>query len=136
MGHVIVDFTDQVAHAAERPPPNRLLRDKSEPALHLIEPARVGGRVVNVEAAMACEPSLDRGMFVGGVVVDPRPLARDYGAIMMLLGQGFRMDELIYALQQSPDRKTRHYDDLNRLYQDRIGKDAGGRRRSGGWRRL
>src|SRR6266851_9095624 len=83
MGHVTVDFVDQVAYAAERIPPDRLLGDQSEPALHLIEPTRVGGRVVDVEAATAREPSLDPGMFLSGVVVGDQ-MHREFGGNLVL----------------------------------------------------
>ena len=43
--------------------------DEREPALHLIEPTRVGGGVMEVEARMAGEPGLDPRMFVSGVVI-------------------------------------------------------------------
>ena len=45
------------------------MADEREPAFHLIEPARIGGREMEVEARMAGEPGLDPRMFVSGVVI-------------------------------------------------------------------
>ena len=41
MAHVVVDVAHQLAHTAERPAPNSPLGDEREPALDLVEPARV-----------------------------------------------------------------------------------------------
>jgi hypothetical protein len=64
-GDVGIDFLHQLADAAERPAPNCLLGDEAEPALHLIEPTGVSGRVVDVVARPACQPGLNLGMLVG-----------------------------------------------------------------------
>ena len=69
MSHEAVDVADKLAHAAEATAADRLLGDQSQPAFHLIKPASVSGRGVNVEARMARKPGLDPGLFVGGVVV-------------------------------------------------------------------
>ena len=69
MSDVLVDLLHQLAHAGERPAPNRLLGDKPEPALNLVEPTGVGRRVMDEEARMAREPGFYPWMFVGGVVV-------------------------------------------------------------------
>src|ERR1700720_4323162 len=68
-GDVGVDFLHQLADAAERPAANGLLGDEAEPALHLVEPAGVGGGVVEVVARPPRQPGLDLGMLVGAVVV-------------------------------------------------------------------
>src|SRR5262249_2577534 len=64
-----VDFLHQLLDAAQRTAPDCLMSNKPQPALDLIEPAGVSGRVVNVVARMACQPGLDLGMFVSAVVV-------------------------------------------------------------------
>ena len=69
VGDVVIDFVHQFTHAAERTAPDRLLGDEREPALDLIEPAGVGGSVVEVVARMADQPGFDLGVLVGGVVV-------------------------------------------------------------------
>jgi hypothetical protein len=69
VGDVTIDFADELADAAERTTPNGLVGDEREPALDLIEPARVGGGVMEVEARMAGEPGFDPWMLVCRVVV-------------------------------------------------------------------
>nr|SPD49175.1 protein of unknown function [Cupriavidus taiwanensis] len=66
---VALDLQDQLAHAVKRPAADRLLRDQPEPALELIEPARVRRREVHVTARAFGQPCLDLGMLVSGVVV-------------------------------------------------------------------
>ena len=66
----LMDFAFQVGHRVERAAADGALRDEPEPALNLIEPGGVGGRVVNVEAWTACEPRFDLSVFVRAVVVD------------------------------------------------------------------
>ena len=43
VSHKAIDFLDQVTHRAERAVADRAVGDEREPALHLIEPTRVGG---------------------------------------------------------------------------------------------
>jgi hypothetical protein len=66
----LVDSGDQMFDAPETTSANRLLGDESEPSFNLIEPAGVGGRVVDLEAGPLREPEAHLGMLVGGVVVD------------------------------------------------------------------
>ncbi len=66
----VVDSGDQVFDAPETTSANRLLSDESEPAFDLIEPGRVDGSVVDLEAGPLCEPESYLGTLVGGVVVD------------------------------------------------------------------
>ena len=66
----VVDSGDQMFHAPETPPADGLLGDEPEPAFHLIEPGRVGGSVVDLEAGPLCQPESYLGMLVGGVIVD------------------------------------------------------------------
>jgi hypothetical protein len=49
--------------------PSRQRGDESEPALDLVEPGRVRGRVVDVKTGPLCQPSPHLGMLMGGVVV-------------------------------------------------------------------
>jgi hypothetical protein len=66
----VVDSGDQVFDAPEAPSSNRLLRNETEPSLDLIEPGRIGGRVMDVKARSLCQPNSNVGMLVGGIVVD------------------------------------------------------------------
>jgi len=66
----VVDSGDQVFDAPETPSADRLLGDEAEPSFHLIEPGRVGGSVVDLEAGPLRQPESYLGMLVGGVVVD------------------------------------------------------------------
>ncbi len=62
--------TDQFLHLPEGPSSNRTPRDDIEPDLHLVEPARIGRREVELEAWVSSQPLLYLGVFVGGVVID------------------------------------------------------------------
>jgi len=66
----VVDSCDQVFDAPEATSADRLLGDESEPTLDLIEPGRVGGSVVDLEAGTFCQPESHLGMLMSGVVVD------------------------------------------------------------------
>ena len=68
-GEVLHDGIDQLAHAAEAAGQNRLLAQVSEEVFDQIHPGRTGGRKMQLEARMACQPALDDGMFMGGVIV-------------------------------------------------------------------
>ena len=65
-----LDLATQVSHGAEGSTANGFLRDVPEPTFHLIEPGRIGRRVVHVEARTTCEPAPDLGVFVSAVVID------------------------------------------------------------------
>jgi hypothetical protein len=65
----VIDFLDQVFHAAERSPTNGLLRNAVEPDLHLIGPGGLGGREVHMESWPCGEPSPHSQMFVGSVII-------------------------------------------------------------------
>ncbi len=69
-GRVAFDALDELRHLAERIAPNRLAGKDIEPDLHLIEPRSIGGGVVNVKSGTPCQPSLDLGLLMRGVVVD------------------------------------------------------------------
>ena len=66
---VVIDFLDQVFHAAEGSSANGLLRNAVEPDLHLIEPGGIGWSEVYVEPWPCGEPTSDSQMFVRGVIV-------------------------------------------------------------------
>ncbi len=65
-----VDLLDQVVHAAERAAADRALRNQGYPALHLVPPRGVGGRVIDVVARSLGQLGSHLGMFVSGVVVN------------------------------------------------------------------
>ncbi len=69
-GRVAFDSLDELRHLAERIAPNRLAGEDIEPDLHLIEPRSIRGSVVKVKSGTPCQPSLDLGMLMRGVVVD------------------------------------------------------------------
>src|SRR6516162_11531331 len=69
VNHIVVDLLHQFFDVAEGAAPDLVLRDEPEPALDLVEPAGVSGRVMNVVARVACQPGLDLGMLVRAVVV-------------------------------------------------------------------
>lgn len=46
----MLDLGDQFLDAGEAAAPDRTLRDDPKPALHLIQPGGIGGRVVHVKA--------------------------------------------------------------------------------------
>ena len=65
-----VDLCDEVFDAFEGASADRLLGDQSEPSFDLIEPGRVSGRVVDMEAGPFGQPEANLGVLVSGVVVD------------------------------------------------------------------
>ena len=65
----MVDSGDQVFDAPEAASANCLLGDEPEPTFDLIEPGRVGGSVVDLEAWPLCEPESYFCMLVGGIIV-------------------------------------------------------------------
>ena len=70
MLHEGIYFFDQFIDASEGPAANRLLSDEAKPALHLIQPGRIGRGVVDVIAATPCQPGPNLGMLVRRVIVD------------------------------------------------------------------
>jgi len=66
----LIDSGDEFFDALERSAPDGLLGDESEPSLDLIEPGRVSGCEVEMEAWSRCEPGAYLGVLVGCVVVD------------------------------------------------------------------
>ena len=65
-----VDFGHEVPDAAETASADGLLGDQVEPDLHMIEPGRVGRRIVDVITRTGRQPLFDLGMFVRGIVID------------------------------------------------------------------
>ena len=66
----VVDFGDEVFDASEAASADCLLGNEPEPTLDLVEPGRIGWRVMDVEAGPLCKPESYLGVLVGGVVVD------------------------------------------------------------------
>ena len=66
----LVDSGNELLDALERSAPDGLLRDESAPSFNLVEPGRVSGREVEMEARFGCEPCPHLGVLVCGVVVD------------------------------------------------------------------
>jgi hypothetical protein len=67
---VAVDFSDEVLDAFEASAADGLLSNESEPALDLIDPGGVSGRVVDMESWSCRQPEAHLGVLVGRVVVD------------------------------------------------------------------
>jgi len=64
------DFCDQVFNTLERSTTNGPLCNNIKPDFDLIEPRSIRGCIVNLVTRMCREPSFNRGMFMGGVIVD------------------------------------------------------------------
>ena len=69
-GQVMPNGIEQLRHAAEAGPRQRLLAQVAEKAFHQVEPGRTGRGKMQVEARVTRQPGVDLGMFMGGVVVD------------------------------------------------------------------
>ena len=67
---VFFDRLDQLFHAPETSTADSFPGDFTEPPFDQIQPRRTGRREMKVEPAVACQPALHAGMFVGGIVVD------------------------------------------------------------------
>src|SRR5271156_5359197 len=109
VSYVVVDLVHQFTHAAEGAAPDRLLSDEREPALDLVEPAGVGGSVMDVVARPAREPGFDLGVFVGAVVVGNQvdlELGGDAAVEMIEKGQELLMAMARLALRD--DRAVKH----------------------------
>src|ERR1700682_2988341 len=109
VSYVVVDLVHQFTHAAEGAAPDRLLSDEREPALDLVEPAGVGGSVMDVVARPAREPGFDRGVFVSAVVVGNQvdlELGGDAAVEMIEKGQELLMAMARLALRD--DRAVKH----------------------------
>src|SRR5512146_2962499 len=63
------DGLSQAPGAVEAAAPDGLAGNRREPALDQVEPRRAGRSEVEVEARMGGQPSFDRRMLVGAVVV-------------------------------------------------------------------
>jgi len=69
------------------------LRDDPKPALHLIEPGGIGGRVVHVEARSLRQPGLDLGVLMGAVVIDDQVQLQILGHLLVDAAQ--KAEELL-----------------------------------------
>ena len=67
---VCEDRLAQMRHAGMRSSSQRLLSEHSEEPLHEIEPRRVGGCEMKVDAGMAQQPPLDRRRAVGRQIIE------------------------------------------------------------------
>jgi hypothetical protein len=109
MGDVTIDLADELADGAERTTPDGLVGDEREPALDLIEPARVGGGVMEAETRMAGEPGLDPRMLVRRVVVGDQMQVEGGRSSMVEMvekGQELLMPMTRFALRN--DRAIEH----------------------------
>ena len=66
----MINLATQLLDATEGPTTNGLLRDPTEPELHLVEPGGVRRRVVDVVARPQGQPGADLRMFRRGIVID------------------------------------------------------------------
>jgi hypothetical protein len=111
VSHEAVDFLDQVAHdTEERAAADRAVDDEREPGLHLIEPTRVGGGVMEVEARMAGEPGLDPRMLVSGVVIGDQVRLKFGGNVVIEMiekGQELLVPMARFALGDDRPRRAR-----------------------------
>lgn len=67
--HEAVDLGDEVSNTAKCSASNSLLGDDVEPDLDLVEPGRIGRRVMDRESGSGGKPASHFGMFVRPVVV-------------------------------------------------------------------
>jgi len=70
VGDEVFDLTTQVSDRSKGAAADRALRDEAEPALDLVQPGRIGRRVVQVKTRMTGEPGFDCGVFMRAVVID------------------------------------------------------------------
>ena len=56
----MINLGNQFVHASKGATADRLLRDQSEKAFHLIQPGSIRGREMDLPTRMAGEPGLDR----------------------------------------------------------------------------
>lgn len=66
----LIDFRNQLFDTLKGSSPNGPLCNQVEPDLHLIEPRSIGGCIVNLVTGMSCQPALDLGMLMGGIVIN------------------------------------------------------------------
>jgi hypothetical protein len=69
------EFRDAREHAAA----DAIAGDQAEEAFDLVEPGRRGGREMHVETGMLGQPSLDRRVFMGRVVIRDQMQAEALG---------------------------------------------------------
>src|SRR5277367_5115546 len=65
----LVNARNEFANAAEAAATDSLLSDESKPAFDLVDPGRIGGCVVDMQARPLPEPGAHFGVLVGGVVI-------------------------------------------------------------------
>src|SRR5271166_2753711 len=69
------EFRDTREHAAT----DAITSDQAEEAFDLVEPGRRGGREMHVETGMLGQPSLDRRVFMGRVVIRDQMQVEAFG---------------------------------------------------------
>lgn len=66
---VVADGHNELFKVFEDAAPDALVGQIAEEALDLVQPRSRGGREVDVEPLMPCQPALDALVFVSGIVV-------------------------------------------------------------------
>ena len=69
LGDVRVNGRNQLRDTAKDPATNLFGREVSKHAFDQVEPRTTGGREMHVDARVAPQPPLDRGVFMRGVIV-------------------------------------------------------------------
>ena len=77
ISQVQADGVLQCTRAAVAPAANLLLRQLCEPTLHLVDPGRVRGCEVQVEAGVSEQPTMDERRLMRAVVVQDKMLVHD-----------------------------------------------------------
>jgi hypothetical protein len=89
---VVIDFLDQVFHAAKGSPANGLLRNAVAPDFHLIEPGGIGRSEVHMESWSCGEPAPHSQMLVRGVIIHdvtgPSMISKPGRALLRFVGLG------------------------------------------------
>lgn len=88
LSDIAFNAIDQLAHVFEGSTSDSLLCDQAKPALHLIEPARIGRREVHVIPRVFGQPCLDLRVLMRSVVIDDQMHVK------------FRRNRLINVLQK------------------------------------
>ena len=68
--HESINFGNEFFDIGEGATANGFLGDNTEPTFYLIDPGRIGWRVMDVIAGSFNQPCLDLRVFMGRVVVD------------------------------------------------------------------
>src|SRR5258708_28955975 len=96
--NVLVDFLEQLLHAAKRSATNGPLRNPVEPNLHLIQPRGIGRSEMHMEARPCCEPTFYPRMFVRPVVIHDHVDVQLCGHVLLNLSQEIQICLMLMAL--------------------------------------